>query len=216
MRHAIFWSVFVLFLPMTLCAETNYVSEIREITLRTGPGVEYRISEIVKSGTPMTVMEQAGDWTRVQLEDNKDGWVLSRFLQSTVPDSIALKKLQKTYSTLNDEAVALRDGNRALLEKSDKLSADLSQCQNELAVLNTAHEGLKIESATYLELQENHKKTVGELSVQKEKAERLEDELASVYNDNRLKWFILGAGVLLIGIIIGFIIKPQRRRSALR
>ena len=216
MRHAVILICLLLFLPMSLYAETRYVSEIREITLRTGPGTEYKITEMVKSGTPMTVMEQTGDWTRVQIEDDKDGWVLSRFLQSTVPDSIALKKLQRTYSALKDEAGALRDENRALMEKTDKLAAELSQRQDELAVLNTTYESLKNESATFLELQATHSKTVADLSEQKEKADRLENELASVYNDKRLKWFMLGAGVLLIGIIIGFITKPQRRRSALR
>lgn len=216
MRHAVIWSVFLLFLPMTLCAETKYVSEIREITLRTGPGTEYKITEMVKSGTPMTVMEKAGDWTQVRIEDEKDGWVLSRFLQSTVPDSIALKKLQRTHSVLKDEAGVLRDENRAIMEESNKLTAALSQCQNELAALSSNHENLKTESATFLELQANHKKTVAALSEQKESAEQLENELASVYNDKRLKWFMLGAGVLLIGIIIGFITKPQRRRSVLR
>jgi len=216
MRHAIIRSVFFLLLPITLYAETRYVSEIREITLRTGPGVEYKITEMVKSGTPMTVMEQTGDWTRVRLEDDKDGWVLNRFLQSTVPDSVALKKLQKTYTALKDEADALRDENRALMEKSDKLATDLSQRQNELDTLNSTYENLKNESTAFLELRTNHEKTVAALSEQTEKAERLENELASVYNDKRLKWFSLGAGVLLIGIIIGFITKPQRRRSALR
>lgn len=216
MRHAVIWSVFLLFLPMALYAETKYVSEIREITLRTGPGTEYKITEMVKSGTPMTVMEQTGDWTQVRIGDDKDGWVLSRFLQSKVPDSIALKKLQRTYSALKDEASALKDENRGLKEKSDKLAAGLSQNQNELATLNTTHENLKVESATFLELQANHKKTVATLSEQKENVEQLENELASIYNDKRLKWFGLGAGVLLIGIIIGFITKPQRRRSVLR
>ena len=111
---------------------------------------------------------------------------------------------------------ALKDENRTLMEKSDKLAAELSQRQNELATLNTNYENLKNESAAFLELQADHKKTVADLSVQTEKAERLENELASVYNDKRLKWFLLGAGVLLIGIIIGFVTKPQRRRSALR
>lgn len=216
MRHSVFLSILLLFLPMTLCAETRYVSEVREITLRTGPGTEYKITDMVKSGTPMTIMEQTGDWTRVQLEDGKDGWVLSRFLQSTVPDGVALKKLQKTYSALKDEADALKDENRTLKEKSETLAVELSRYQNEFAALNTAHENLKSESSAFLELQANHKKVMAELSEQKENAERLENELTSLYNDKRLNWFLLGAGVLLIGIIIGFITKPQRRRSALR
>ena len=216
MRHAVLWSVFLLFLPMSLCAETKYVSEIREITLRTGPGVDYKIIEMVKSGSPLTVLEETGDWTRIQIGDDKEGWVLSRFLQNKIPDSMALQKLQGTYSALKDDADTLKDENRALMEKSEELTAELSQCRDELNTLSTAHETLKKESAGFLELQAAHKKAMAELSEQREKVGQLESELSDVYSDKRMNWFLIGAGVLLIGIIIGFITKPQRRRSVLR
>ena len=150
------------------------------------------------------------------IKDDKDGWVLSRFLQDKVPDSVTLIKLQKAYSALKDEAGNLKDENRGLVEKSDKLTAELSQRQNELAALNTSYEKLKSESADFLELQAKYKKAVADLSEQKKNIEQLENELSSVYNDKRLNWALVGAGVLLIGIIMGFIMKPQRRRSALR
>ncbi len=216
MRHAVLLSIFLLFLPISLCAQTKYVSEVREITLRTGPGVDYKIIEMIKSGTPMTVLEETGDWTRIQIGDDKDGWVLSRFLQNKVPDSVTLKKLQGTYSALKDEADTLKEENRALMENSEKLTAELSQCRNGLDALNTAHETLKNESADFLELQADHKKAMAELSEQREKVGQLENELSNVYSDKRMNWFLIGAGVLLIGIIIGFITKPQRRRSVLR
>ena len=94
------------------------------------------------AGTPMTVLEETEEWTRVQMDDDKDGWVLTRFLQSKVPDSVTLQKLQKTYSALKDEADALKNENRALMEKSEKLAAELSQCQTELDALNTTYETL--------------------------------------------------------------------------
>lgn len=216
MRHAVLWSIFLLFLPMTLYAETKYVTENLEITLRRGPGTEYKITHMIKAGTPMTVLEETEEWTRVQLDDDKDGWVLTRFLQSKIPDSITLKKLQKTYSALKNEADALKEENRALMEKSEMLAAELSQRQNEFGTLNTTYETLKNESADFLELQANHEKVVAELSKTKEKIGQLESELSSVYNDKRMNWVLVGAGVLLIGIIIGFITKPQRRRSVLR
>ena len=163
----------------------------------------------------MTVLEQADSWTHVQVEDGKDGWVLNQFLQNKVPDSIELEKLKKTHAALVLEAETLRKNNQDLSEKVDKLTADLTQRQNEFESANNAYETLKKESASFLELQADLKKTSESLREQKEKADRLENELSSLYNDKRLKWFGLGAGVLFVGIMIGFITKPQRRRSAL-
>lgn len=193
-----------------------YVSEIREITLRTGPGTEYKIIAMVNSGTPLTVLEEGEKWTRIQLENGNAGWVLNQFLQTKVPDYILLDKLQKVHSSLSNEAETLKDKNRELLVRVENLTSDLHQTQKELEALSTTHETLKNESATFLELQTAHRQTVKELAQQKEKADRLENELTSLTNDKRLKWFLLGAGVLFVGIIIGFITKPQRRRSTLR
>jgi SH3 domain protein len=215
MRHALVLGIFLLMLPATLFAETRYVSEIKEITLRTGPGAEYKIISMVRSGTPMTVLEETEKWTQVQLANDKEGWVLKQYLQTEVPDAILLANLQKKHDSLTAEADTLRDENRDLKERVAALSANLETCRGEFGSLNTAHETLKTESSEFLELQTRHKSTEKELATQTEKANRLENELADLINDKRLKWFLLGAGVLIVGMVIGFITKPQRRRSSL-
>ena len=215
MRHALVLWIFLFMLPTTLYAETSYVSEVREITLRTGPGAEYKITSMIKSGTPMTVLEQADNWTRVALVGGNEGWVLTQFLQTKVPDAILLENLQKEHDSLAAETDTLTTENQGLKETVAALTADLDSCRSNHDALNSSHETLKTESADFLALQATHSNTTKELAIQKEKADRLENELSSLVNDKRLKWFLIGAGVLVVGIIIGFITKPQRRRSPL-
>jgi len=215
MRCALVLGIFLFVLPITLFAETRYVSEVREITLRTGPGAEYKITSMIKSGTPMTVLEQSEDWTRVQLTGDKEGWVLAQFLQTKVPDAILLENLQKKHVSLSAEANTLTTENQDLREKVATLTTDLDSYRGRYDTLNATHETLKTESTDFLELQTTHEATMKELETQKEKADRLENELSSLITDKRLKWFLLGAGVLLVGIVLGFITKPQRRRSSL-
>jgi len=215
MRYALVLGIFLFMLPAILFAETRYVSEVREITLRTGPGAEYKIISMVKSGTSMTVLEDSDEWTQVQLADGKEGWVLAQFLQTKVPDAIQLENLRKKHDALTAKSDTLRNENEDLKGKVAALTTDLDSCRSEYDTLNNTHETLKTESADFLALQATHESTVKELSSQTEKADRLEKELSSLINDKRLKWFLIGAGVLLVGIIIGFITKPQRRRSSL-
>jgi SH3 domain protein len=215
MRYALVLGVFLFVLPITLYAETRYVSEVREITLRTGPGTEYKITAMIQSGTPMTVLEQSEEWARVQLPGDKEGWVLTQFLQTKIPDAILLENLQKKHDSLSADADILTAENRELKEKVAALTSELDSCQGDYDTLNTTHDTLQADSAEFLELQTIHKSTVKELAAQTEKADRLEEELSGLINDKRLKWFLLGAGVLLVGIVIGFITKPQRRRSSL-
>lgn len=215
MRYAFVLGIFLFVLPTVLFAETRYVSEIRQITLRTGPGGEYIVIAEPKTGTPVTVLGESEAWTQVQLADGKEGWLLTQYLTAKVPDTIQLKSLRKKHDTLIAETDTLKNENQGLKEKVATLTTDLDSCRSEYDTLNSTHETLKTESADFLELQASHKSAVKELAAQKEKADRLEEELSGLINDQRLKWFLLGAGVLLLGIIIGFITKPQRRRSSL-
>jgi SH3 domain protein len=166
---------------------------------------------MVKSGTPMTVLQESEEWTQVQLADGKEGWVLTQFLQSKVPDAIQLENLRKKYDTLTAEADILKNENQGLKEQVAALTGDLDSSRNEYNTLNSAHETLKTESSEFLELQAAHKAAVEDLAAEKEKTGNLQDEL----NDRRLTWIIAGASILLIGIILGFVLKPQRRRSSL-
>jgi len=45
------------------------------ISLREGPGMEFKSLCDVKKGTPLAVIEEKGQWIRAGLEDGREGWV---------------------------------------------------------------------------------------------------------------------------------------------
>ena len=47
------------------------------------------------------------------------------------------------------------------------------------------------------------------------KLAKLEDQLSNIQLYHYIKWFLAGSGVLLVGFIIGFSAKRQRRRPSL-
>jgi SH3 domain protein len=53
------------------------------------------------------------------------------------------------------------------------------------------------------------------LAEQTAKAEKLEEQLAGLELNYYIKWFLAGSGVLIVGFLIGFSTKRQRRRPAL-
>ena len=57
----------LLLLPLLVVAETRFVEV--EVTLRRGPGTDFGISQMVRSGSPVEVLEtnRAAGWTRVRL-----------------------------------------------------------------------------------------------------------------------------------------------------
>ncbi|MCD6184346.1 MAG: TIGR04211 family SH3 domain-containing protein [Deltaproteobacteria bacterium] len=206
---AIVMSLF--FLSVTVHAETRYISNIIKITLRTGPGITHKIVQMIKSGQRVEIKEQGDEWSRVGLPNGKEGWVLNRFLVEKEPDFIALAKLKKKYNTISVKMPKIITENKQFKEENKKLKQNLDKHQSESSNLAKEYDKLKDASAGYLDLKVKYEKTVVKLAEQSDKADRLEKELLHKY----ITAGLTGAAVLLLGFIIGFSTKRQRKRTSL-
>ena len=45
------------------------------VSLREGPGMNFKTLVEVKKGTTLAVLEEQGQWLRVSLEDGREGWI---------------------------------------------------------------------------------------------------------------------------------------------
>ncbi len=209
-------ALLILLLPVSGTAgETRYISDLMEITLRTGPGTGRKIIAMLPSNLKVEVLTENGQWTKVRTPEGKEGWVVSRFLTTEIPKSIKLERLQKKYDELSQRAETLSSENTELKTKNEELSAQLSEKTRAFEELNSAYQTLKTESAEFLAVKEKYQKTAARLAEQTTKAEKLESELSKLEFHQNIRWFLSGAGVLLVGFIIGFSAKRQRRRSSL-
>jgi SH3 domain protein len=196
-------------------AETNYVSDSIKITMRTEPGTDRKIIAMLNIGQKVEVLKPGNDWTLIQLSDGKKGYVLSRFLTNKIPSSIQLNALKNNHEALKEKAASLLEENKEFKSNNEALTAELSATRSELQDLKSAFESLKKDSAHFLELQAKYKQTTSKLEEQTKKAEKVEGELNKLIWNQNIKWFLGGAGVLLIGFLIGLSTKRQRRRPSL-
>lgn len=196
-------------------AETMFVSDRLEITLRTGPGNNRKIIAMLKSDEALDVLETENEWSRVLLANGKEGWVITRFLTPDQPSRIALETLKQKHDQLLTEIDELRQAKTVLTSEKEKFSAELKQKNNHLAELSKAFETLKAESADFIQLQSDYKNSMTALKQQTQKALELDNEVEKLHWNQNVRWFLSGAGVLLLGFIIGFSTKRQRRRPSL-
>jgi SH3 domain protein len=196
-------------------AETMYVSDKMQITFRTGPGNDRKIIALLTSGQPVEVMQSSGDWVEVQLPDGKLGWVLNQYLTADLPCDMAIETLRQAHSSLTAEAAALKQENTALKIDKKNLSEALTQNKQELHASKTQHDTLKKESVHFIELKAKYEKTVLELSNQKKRGDQLDKELSGALKSLHLRWFLSGAGILIFGMILGFISRKEKRKSSL-
>ncbi|MBN1826672.1 MAG: SH3 domain-containing protein [Candidatus Eisenbacteria bacterium] len=54
---------------------------VRSLNVRGGPSTDDPVIRSISQGTEVGVVETAGDWSRVILDDGVEGWVASRFLE---------------------------------------------------------------------------------------------------------------------------------------
>jgi len=209
-----FWMVFI-GLSVTAAvsmAETVYVTENFEITMRTGPGVDRKIISLVQSGNGLQVLEKGKDWSRVRTHNGKEGWVLNRYLTPNEPCEMVLDRVKKEYDAMVVKYEEMKTQLDDLQQSKKTTDSDLSQSRQERDSLSAAYESLKKESSDFLQLKENHKQVVAELEAEKTKSAKLDEENMQMKRSRIIQWVLTGGGIMLIGFFIG-IFSSSRRKS---
>ena len=142
------------------------------------------------------MLEPGEDWSLVRNANGKEGYVLTRYLMPEPTHNIRLEKLQAKY--------------KALMQQSD-----LEKNEKALKKLGTDYDKLKAGSAEYIELKGKYQTVSGQLAEQTKRADALDEELRAIEMNQYIKWFLAGSGVLLVGFIVGFSARRQRRRPSL-
>lgn len=208
--------VALLLIPLAAMSQTRYVSDELTITFRTGPSTQNAIQRNLTSGARLEVLGTEGDWSHVRLANGDEGWVLTQYLQAEPTAGVEL-----AAATRQLEAATARVGE--LEARTEQLEAELAATSQALEGLETESTGLESElrdirsaSANALTLRDENeelRRRVSELTSQTNVAEM---EIAELRSRERQNWFIVGAAVLLGGVVIGLIapsVRPKRRSS---
>jgi SH3 domain protein len=199
--------------PTTLAeAETMYVTDVLRLSLRSQPEASSERIGVLESGQKLEIVNASGEWAMVRSSDEKTGWVRTRFLTPDMTSAHKLAVLKKKHQILVLQATDLRKENTALKTEISQLRRDLEKNSEKLIKVEDSYSSLKSGSADYLKLKKEHQEAVTKLSEYTGRLENLETELANYELQRTVRWFLSGAGVLLLGLIIGFNAKRQRRR----
>ena len=181
-------------------AETVYVGGVMKITMRRGPGTNHKIIAMLATGESLEIVENGRDWSQVRNAEGKEGWVLTRFITRDVPMKRQVEALEKKNKDLT-----------VLLEKIKAENRDVEATRKKLAVIEAAYNRLKKKSADFLALEAAHEEMTQAFTQQKDRILALENRLSK----EDIKWFLSGAGVLVVGIILGMSTRRKKQRSLL-
>jgi len=213
-----FWMVLIglLILPAASVAETVYVSEDFEITMRTGPGTDRKIISLVQSGKALDILEKGDEWSMVRDHNGKEGWVLNRYITPNQPCAMVLGRVRQDFDVLNAKYKDLKDNFDELNAQKQATDADLSQNQKDRDELSAAYETLKKEAADFLKLKQRHKQVSADLEAEKTLAAKLDEENMQLKRSRIIQWVLTGGGIMLVGFFIGLFSSSRRKsRSSL-
>jgi len=196
-------------------AEIRYITDEFEITMRSGTSTANNIVRMLQSGEAVTVLERdlVSKYSLVETEDNKKGYVLSRFLMAQPAARQSLRELNVSYeqqrNRISEQAGEISTLKQSLAqEQSDNqaLKKTLRASEQELAEVRSAAEDT-------LNVLEQNKRLETVLEQLKEEKAQLTDINAELNDSTRLDWFVRGGAVSLIAFLVGIVVTRIRWRK---
>ena len=198
-------------------AQSAWVSDEFEITLRTGPSTSNEIRLMLGSGTRLTVLERDAEsgYTRVQTTGGTEGWVLSRYLMGEPAAREQLESLTTELTNATQEGSSLGSQLAAIKGEHDAATQRIAALENDKTSLETELEQIRETSANVLAIDNQNRNLRHPLTDAEIKISILEQENEALASRRDRNWFITGALVLLGGAVLGLILPRMRfqRRS---
>jgi SH3 domain protein len=194
-----------------------WVSDEFEITLRTGPSTSNSIQLMVGSGTQLEVLERDSEsgYSRVRTSAGTEGWVLSRYLMDQPSARAQIEKLAGQLTSTNTRGTSLGSQLAAVRNEYNSAKRQISMLENEKSALESELAEIRRAAADVLGINQQNKNLMDELATEKIRADKLVQENRQLSSQTTRYWFMSGALVLLVGILLGIWV-PRirwRRRS---
>lgn len=186
--------------------ETLYVTDQVRITVRSGPSTGNKVIATAQTGDMMVLLGSKPEgWSLVRLPDGKEGWVLTRFLVKERPAMLRLAELNPANK---DQAQRLEETHNA----NQRLTKQLRETEAKLAELQTRYDKLASDASDVMALKARHKKLQTQFEEQSKQNTELVVENKSLKFSSSLKWFLAGAGVLVVGWLMGLALHRRKKR----
>ena len=203
-------TLFLLLFSMVAAAKVEYVSDELVINMRSGKGNSFKIIKIVKSGTPLTILEQDSGYTRAKTPQGVEGWVLSRFLIKTPVAKTLLAKAQQDVAQMKEKYDSMVTELSTVKAERDKLSSSENKLLSNKENLNVELAKLKKIAARPMQLEAENDQLRNELVKIESENRLLKQEYQTLEDNSDQEWFMTGAGVLFGGMILGLIFPKLR------
>lgn len=215
---------FMLVIILGLClmgqwswATKTYVTDSCEINLYDGPSTKNKVIAVVPSGESVEVFLSQEDWSFVRLlergENNKEGFILSRYLITPLPWERQARSLKEENTRLKERLAHMENKWSEAVRREQEVTEKLQDHTEALHRFQKEYESLRQEAADYLELKAAHTGILSAMEPIQKRIQGLSEENERLKSSDSIKFFIVEVLVLLTGLIIGLAMGREQKKQ---
>ncbi len=195
--------------------DSVFVTDELRVPLRSGGSTEYRIINFLPAGTPMTVVSISGDgnFAEIITQRGTEGWVEAKNLvsQPIARDRLAAaeaeaRRVRGQFDKLRADLNAAQARGNEASQSNSTLQQQVESLQEELAEITRI-------SAGAIEANDARDKLTALNERLRAEIESLHTEKIRLEDNNQQRWMLIGAALVLGGLLIGLFVKSRPRRS---
>ena len=221
-KSALIWLLLAVNLigpPTVNAQDTQYISDMLLVPVRSGAGSEFRIvNRGLPSGTALLVYDQSddGEWIEIETRGGTRGWIPTQFLQKEPPAGLLINDMRLELEQVRGE----RDRVVSQLNQS---SSEVDEADETIVSLTTQLESTEAEltevkrvSAAALDLDLMNQQLVAELESERSDADLLRLENVRLRERIANNQMMDGALAVLLGVILAVVaprLWPKRKRQ---
>ena len=197
-------------------AKTLYISDSLRIDMRSGPSMSHRILDFLSSGTSLQVVKEEGDWVQIKVGE-KEGWVQAQYTSPTPSARDRLERSLRDMETLKNENKSLREQLKSTQDSLGSVKSDFQKVSGSATDLQRELDRITNVSRTHIETEMAYRQLQEDTELLKVDLEKLKVENARLVDDNRKEGIKWGAGAVILGMFLTWLISKsmgRKRRSS--
>lgn len=190
---------------MHAAAQSVWVSDQFEVMLRTGPSTSNAIERMLPSGTALEILERDTDagYAKVRTAAGTEGWVLERYLMREPSAREQLERLTSRLTNANAQGSTLTSQLDAVKGEYDSATRQIASLEGDKQQLEQELAEIKRTAANVLAINSQNKDLREQLANAEIQVDTLEQQNRELTGQSTRYWFMTGAAVLVVGMILG-------------